>query len=92
MGWPGYGVAYQGSDVNNETAPITGGPVGWTSPFPRPDDPIPFNGSRAGEFGGTVCKIYNLRVSHRGSANLLMYDSHVKSATETTGRNWGNRY
>jgi prepilin-type N-terminal cleavage/methylation domain-containing protein len=93
MGWPIYGCGYQGIDVDNEHAPVDGsGPAGATSPFPQPDEAIPLNGSAAGPFGGTVCKIYNLRVSHRGATCALIYDGHVKCFTETTGRNWGNLY
>ena len=85
MGWHEYGVAYyNGTDVNNETATDgrdhagQGGP-GWRGYWPHNSDQIPFNGSTAGPRGGTICKIYNLRVDHRGSVNALMYNGNVKS-------------
>jgi prepilin-type N-terminal cleavage/methylation domain-containing protein len=87
MGWPIYGIAYQGSIVDNEN-PSSG--VGWTSPMPDPNISIPLNGDQAGEHGGTKCLIYDVRVSHRGSACFLIYDGHVKAFAITTGRNWGN--
>ena len=94
MGWTGYGVSYHdGNNLNNETAtdghPGQGGP-GWQGYWPKNSEVIPFNGDAAGPKGGTICKIYNLRVSHRGSTNVLMYDGHVKTMTTSLGKNWGN--
>ena len=94
MGWPGFGVGYQdGSNQDNENAPEDGaGPIGMSSNYPQPNEVIPLNGSgRIGSFGGTVCKIYGIRVSHQG-ANVLIYDGHVKNVRTTTGKNWGNYY
>ncbi|MDO8586800.1 MAG: DUF1559 domain-containing protein [Armatimonadota bacterium] len=94
MGWPGFGIAYQsGANVDNESAPKDGsGPVGWTSIFPQPNDPVPMNGDKVGAYGGTTCKIYGIRVSHQGGANVLIYDGHVKNVKFTTGRYWGNYF
>ena len=95
MGWPAYGLSYYtGAEENNETIVIpenahaTG--WGWYSYWPALDEQIPFNGATAGPKGGTVCKIANLRVSHRGAACMLIYDGHVKAMKTSTGRNWAN--
>jgi prepilin-type processing-associated H-X9-DG protein len=98
MGWQNYGVGYwNGQDCDNETK--TDGStttnineVGWKSYWPTNSQSIPFDdtGQGAGPRGGTHCKIYNLRVSHKGAANMLMYDGHVKTMTSSLGKNWGN--
>ena len=72
MGWSGFGVAYQnGQLVDNENAPVSpAGPgtmPGWLGWWPNNSLVIPFNGESPGSHGGTVCMIYNLRVSHRGT-------------------------
>ena len=94
MGWHGYGIAYNdGTEQSNEKPPGSAGDNrgwGWSGYWPRNSEVIPFNGDTAGPYGGTVCKIYNLRVSHKGSANMLIYDGHVKAMTTSLGRNWGN--
>ncbi|MDO8682471.1 MAG: hypothetical protein Q7N50_03195 [Armatimonadota bacterium] len=95
MGWPSYGIGYtDGNEVDNENAPVisNGSDEGNKSKFPPVNEDIPLNGGTAGKFGGTKCKVYNLRVSHRETANLLIYDGHVKNMSSTTGRNWGNYY
>ena len=94
MGWSGYGVAYwNGTNANNETATddhAGSGGTGWQGYWPTNSEQIPFNGNTPGPRGGTVCKIYNLRVNHRGYANVLMYDGHVKSLASSLGKNWSN--
>jgi prepilin-type N-terminal cleavage/methylation domain-containing protein/prepilin-type processing-associated H-X9-DG protein len=93
MGWPAYGVGYgDGSQIDNENVKVDTGQTGpgWISRFPNAYEQIPLNGSTAGTFGGTRCKIYNLRVSHNGGSNFLKYDGHVKTEQTTTGVDWAN--
>jgi len=95
MGWNGYGIGFgDGTEGDNENPgqPYRRSGWGWTGKWPDPNLVIPFNGDNAGPHGGTKCMIYNLRVSHRGSTNCLMYDGHVKSMKTSLGKNWGNYY
>lgn len=96
LGWSGYGIGYTGGmEFDNErwtatqdgsTSPST---PGWTSTNPPLDKEIPLmKHGPPGRWGGTVCAIYNLRVNHRGGANFLFYDGHVRTMNTTYGRNW----
>lgn len=87
MGWPTLKIGYnQGVDCNNEDR-TTYDDSGTKSPLL--DEIIPLcDPSKIGPHGGSISKIYNIRVSHKGRANLLFYDGHVECKSTTKGRNW----
>lgn len=96
MGWNS-GVGYSAPHrlIDNENPIKQGSPGGdmWTSLNPAPDEVIPLSTPGVlGRHHGSICPVYNLRVSHNMGANLLFYDGHVKLMTVTRGRNWSVYY
>ena len=88
MGYVYTAIGYaDGNIVNNEVR--DGFDDTSYSKAPAPDEDIPLcDPNRIGQHGGSWGKIYNLRVSHGGKANLLFYDGHVECKSKTKGRNW----
>lgn len=90
MGWVGYGVGYGNGSIFDNENPQKG--CGNVSDNPLSGDPIPLSDGHLGLCHGSYSKIYNIRVSHNGGANLLFYDGHIACLKMTYGRNWSVYY
>ncbi|MCX8053100.1 MAG: DUF1559 domain-containing protein [Armatimonadetes bacterium] len=90
MGWQYYGCGYgDGSLIDNEKP---SGNAGWVSNNPPADEEIPLSQEGyIGLRGGSLSKIYNIRVSHGGGAMCLFYDGHIEWRKVTRGINWTSR-
>lgn len=87
MGYPYTAIGYaDGNIVDNEKRGFDDASY-KNSPFPNEDITL-CDPNRIGMHGGSWSKMYNIRVSHAGKANLLFYDGHVECRSKTKGYNW----
>jgi prepilin-type processing-associated H-X9-DG protein len=90
MGWQYYGVGYgSGKVYDNEKFDSE---AGWVSNNPPADEDIPLSQpNQIGRLGGSLSKVYNIRVSHNGGAMCMFYDGHVELRNKTKGINWTSK-
>ena len=92
MGYSYMGIGYANDEIVNSEDPANLRLKSSGTKAPAPDEDIPLcDPNRIGLHGGSWSKMYNIRVSHSGKANLMFYDGHVECRSKTKGKNWITR-